>query len=591
MSIHGQNGEPEYLSQGDEQTANQRSPRKAAVLVTVAVLVTGVVGVGAWGVGQFLGGGGPRPDSAVPAGAIAYVALDLDPSAGQKVEALKTMREFPALDKEIGGRDDIRELILGEVQEGCDEVTFAADVEPWLGDRAAFAAVRGADSIAPFLVVQVSDETKAVRGVRALADCVGEQKPGTATVGDYLLVAEDQETADDVAADAKDSPLSEDSEYLAWMDRVGEPGILTAYVAKDGPEALFGMMFGFGYSDTDEAEATPMPPPTSDELPPGMLDELESMSPRELRRNGFERDAKGEIVFRNETLLSTEHPPDEIDPSDEMTDMMDQLYGDFEGLAATIRFADGGLEASLVSKGMNGIGPMWGLPVGLGNGGASRVGELPSDTAAALGLGFSAGWLTEYLDSMDDLMGDMGPSPISARKELERTLGVTVPELETMLGSSVEIAVGPSVTAEALDAGGPEDLRGVDIAARIAGDPVKIEGVLDKLLAKAGPDADVVQVVAGDGMVSVGFDREYAASLLEPGKLGDSAGFREAVPDADGASSVLYVDFNAGNIESLVAGMFGDGDVENIAPLSAVGVSDHTDEDGYSVNRIRLTTD
>jgi hypothetical protein len=173
---------------------------------------------------------------------------------------------------------------------------------------------------------------------------------------------------------------------------------------------------------------------------------------------------------------------------------------------------------------------------------------------------------------------------------LERALGATVSELETMLGSSVSVAVGPSVTADVFDEG-PEALRGADIAARITGDPAKIQAVLDKLLTKAGPEADLVEVVPGDGVVSVGFDREYAASLLEPGKLGDSARFREAVPDADGASSVLYLDFNAGNLESLVAGMFGDGDAENIAPLSAVGVSDDTDEDGYSVNRIRLTTD
>ena len=102
-----------------------------------------VVGVGAWAAVSFLSTGA-QPDEALPSTTLGYVSIDLDPSGAQKIEALKTLNKFPAFKDELGldTDDDIRQRLFEEFEKsaGCG-LDYAKDVEPWLGDRMAVAAV------------------------------------------------------------------------------------------------------------------------------------------------------------------------------------------------------------------------------------------------------------------------------------------------------------------------------------------------------------------------------------------------------------------------------------------------------------------
>ena len=102
--------EPEYL--GSEPAPAPRRPRQR-VLLAGAVLGVAAVGVGGWGMAQLMAGG-DDPSSAVPGIAVGYVAVDLDPSASQKIEALRMLKKFPAIDEELdlGVRDDIRRWVF-----------------------------------------------------------------------------------------------------------------------------------------------------------------------------------------------------------------------------------------------------------------------------------------------------------------------------------------------------------------------------------------------------------------------------------------------------------------------------------------------
>ena len=64
------------------------------VVAGVGVLVLALVGGVTYGVGA-LSGGGSQPESALPSGAVAYLKVDLDPSAGQKVDALPVHAQVP----------------------------------------------------------------------------------------------------------------------------------------------------------------------------------------------------------------------------------------------------------------------------------------------------------------------------------------------------------------------------------------------------------------------------------------------------------------------------------------------------------------
>ena len=74
------------------------------------------MGVGAWAAADFFATGA-QPSEALPAATIGYASIDLDPSGGQKIEALRTLNKFPAFKEELGldADDDIRKALFEEL--------------------------------------------------------------------------------------------------------------------------------------------------------------------------------------------------------------------------------------------------------------------------------------------------------------------------------------------------------------------------------------------------------------------------------------------------------------------------------------------
>ena len=148
-----------------------------------------------------------------------------------------------------------------------------------------------------------------------------------------------------------------------------------------------------------------------------------------------------------------------------------------------------------------------------------------------------------------------------------------------------------------------EDPSRLPIGLRVKGNPDEILPIVDKVRTAIGPDADLLVVESGDGVVAFGVNQDYVAILLESGSLGDDVTFQNAVPDADEASGVLYVNFDAGGgwAQELATSIAGLGDEfsgepatspgENVAPLDALGVSTWVDSEQVQRARFRLTTD
>src|SRR5688572_23716809 len=163
-------GGPEYLDdQGPIETAPANDNRKRLIVLGAIVAGGAVVAGGAWAATSFFATGS-QPAEALPDSTIAYFSVDLDPSGGQKIEAIKTLRKFPAFTDEIDLEtdDDLRERFFEEITKsgGCEGLDYAQDVKPWLGSRAAMAAVDlGEDEPTPVGVVQVTDADQAEDGV------------------------------------------------------------------------------------------------------------------------------------------------------------------------------------------------------------------------------------------------------------------------------------------------------------------------------------------------------------------------------------------------------------------------------------------
>ncbi len=553
-------GEPEYLLSRPEYVGDAApgsdgdragTARKWPVLGAVAVGVAAVVGLGGWGAFALLSGGGAQPADVIPADAVGYVSLDLDPSASQKIEAFKIMKKFPGLEKELGldTTDDMRRLFFDEIKKdaGCKNLDYDSDIKPWIGERMAVAAVPDAKPgfDVPVFALQVSDQDAARTGIGAFYDCVGSDSDegfGFAFSGDYVLVTDSEKRAKAVAVAAAQGSLADDQAFQDWTGEVGEPGILTVYGAPGAP-AYFGAM--------------------QDDLNEG---------------SGYDDDGA-------ELMAESEHSA--------MSEEMRSLYADFEGMAVTVRFDDGAVEAEFAGGG---------LPAGMssvdGNAGPSLA-DLPASTGAALSIGLPEGWLDEWLDSMSGFLSG-GESTEEMLAQAEKDTGLALPEdIETLFGDGVGLSFDADADLEAIfDA---EDLTALPIGLRIAGDSDRILPIIDKVKSAFGPDADILVAEPTEDGVAVGVNPDYVGALAAGGSLGDEESFKGVVPNADDATGALYVNFDAGSgwAEEFANDMSWattDGEKSdssaraNVAPLDALGASTWSDGD-IQRGLFRLTTD
>jgi len=507
--------------------------------VLAALAVGG--GAAAWAAASFFGQGS-QPAEALPASTIGYVSIDLDPSGGQKIAALKLARKFPAFKEKVGLRtdDDLRAWIFKELAADADcKVDFDKDVEPWLGSRAAVAAV-GADDPKSVVVVQTSDRGKAETSLEKLVSCGGDDADSVGWVvdGDWIVLAETEDIAKQVVAEADKGTLADDSDFQSWTDKAGDSGILTAYAAPAAGQVL-------AKEFDDHA-------PADDSSPGAFVDPFGML---------------GACPGLSDSGTSGER--------------MQAQLADFGGAAATLRFADDGVELETVGD-MRAFAGSLGKPTT-----SPVVNTLPADTSVALGFSLPKGWVDSLAARIQGVCGaDVDPEALFA--PLSAATGLDLPgDIDKLFGDSAALAVGPGLDVEGLVNGGdPSDLP---VALKVRGDEDTIAKVAAKLRAAVGAPDAALEPVAGDDGVALGLDETYTAQVAKGGKLGSSDLFTSVVPHADKASGVLFVSFDA--LDDVVGALSsGDDEVgENFAPLRALGISGWTEGDvSHGVFKISL---
>lgn len=522
---------PECLesSAGDVVASDPSSAdnRKRLIALGGVVGVLAVGGAAAWAATSFLGTGA-QPAEALPAKTLGYAAIDLDPSGGQKIEAIKTLRKFPAFKEEIGLEtdDDLRERLFEEITSSgeCEGLDYAADVEPWLGDRAAVAAVDlGADEPAPVMVVQVKDSGAAEEGLATLREtCGGDESAadagGWVVVGDWAVVAEDEATAQQVSDAAEEGNLADDEIFQKWGEEAGDAGIMTMYAAP--------------------------------ELGPFLARMIAS---EDLSGLGADAPSAAEV---------------------------DEALQDFQGAAATLRFSGGSLELEFAGD----AGATSETLMGSSDGG-DAVASLPDDTVAAFGLSFDQGWFTKMVEQV---AASAGQTPEEFLAEMSQVSGLDLPaDAETLVGDAVAVSMGAGFDLESFVNGGPAELP---VGITIEGDPAEIEAVLEKIRPQLGDDADLLVTETTDDTVTISPNAEYRAALAQGGDLGGTKAFASVIEDADDASALVFVNFDAD--DNWLARLAGDDPqiAENLEPLAAFGLSAWRDDD-VSHSLLRLTTD
>ncbi|WP_435201399.1 DUF3352 domain-containing protein [Janibacter sp. GS2] len=234
-------------------------------------------------------------------------------------------------------------------------------------------------------------------------------------------------------------------------------------------------------------------------------------------------------------------------------------------LAMALRFDGPTLELAGRANGL----PDGSVPSGEG----TSVEDLPADTIGAFGVAGLDEALTNAWPQIDSTMEDLvGSDWTRGKDDFTRETGVSLPDdVAKAVGSETTVAVG---------ANGPEP----QIALKTNGD----RAVIDKLVGMdAGGNSGISVKDGKDDTVVVASSDTYADTVGSQGGLGDSDAFEDAVPDADDASTIGYVDVTKA-IEAFGEEL-DDEERKNLEPLSAVGFS-VAGEDDHADFRLRLTT-
>ena len=498
------------------------SGRKRGAVIGGGLLAVALVGGGAAYAVVALGGGGTQPESAIPSSAMAIVKVDLDPSAGQKLDALRFARTFPDLKQALGDSDDPRESLFKALR-AEDQLSgdWATDVAPWLGQRGALAVLPAAapeGEPTPVVVLAITDAGRAEAGLAK----VSKGKAACEVSGEFAICAQDRAVAAKAVADAARSSLADDPTYRKDVAALGEDGIASGWVdlarVVDAAPALSGALGSGG-------------------LTTGLLGSTLAGVGGVGGAAGAGADVKGRYVVALR----------------------------FDGTALDLVGRVEGADLPKLT-------------------GTSGVGDLPAGTLAALGVGGADQAVNEawkQLKATFDTVGDQdGPGMVDQQvAQIKEQFGITIPDdIAAALGSRAVLSLGP-----------PADQDMPAIALRVSGDRptlTKLVGVVDDNGGEFWPP--MAQVNAGSDTV-VATSQIYAEAVAKGSGLAASKVFADAVPDADEAQQVVFVD-----IAALVKAYGGpldmsEADRKNLQSLSALGFSSGRDGSA-STFKVRLTT-
>jgi hypothetical protein len=505
--------------------------RGATIAIVASVVAVVVIAGGGFAAWRFLAGGGPRPAEVLPASTFAVLSVDLDPSGGQKIEAIKTLRKFPSFREHTGVRPDsdvVKAIFDDTVGKECKAVDYADDVKPWIGQRAAIGGVElDKDKPLPAVAVQVKDKGAAGKGMAKLADCAkknGESDFGYTVGDDYAIISDSTAHAKAIEAAGAKNPLSEDAAYQKWTDAAGGSGIMNAFVSQRAATI---------FKDSFSGELESAGPGTSKQL--------------------------------------------------------DDAVADFKGAGASLRFNDGGLELAIAGGGVKQVADK-----NVSDHVAELPKDTAALVAGAIDGKKVADGLQGVFEGLGSIGGVFGGNTTDLEDQVEQQTGLRLPDdLVTLLGDSFSVSVGGDAPADLSAVQSAADVpvgylvRGDDAAVKDVVD--RIQQRLGVRLEDLPATFDTA-----DGKAVLASNPDYAKQLLSKGSLGDSADFKDVVPHADKSPFVLYLSLDNDWSSSLAkaarsTGSKSDKEIaEDIEALKALGVSAWNDgSTGHAL--VRLT--
>ena len=490
------------------------------VVALVAVLIGGI----SYGAASLTGGGGAQPEDALPAGAVAFAKVDLDPAAGQKIDAIRFLRKFPSVRGHLAQNADLRKVLFDAVagDAGWNKVNFAHDVEPWLGQRVGVAAYSptafahgasagGMQSATVVVALQVGDDGKARVGLdRLIAASPGPSKPGYVVKDGYALLAQSKPLAM-AAADAVAKGTMAKSATFASDIKGLDNGIMTFWVDGAAASSLGSVanLYGLGVPRVTGAQGS-------------ALSHARLVS--SLRFDG----------------------PDVL-----------EIAGRVKGSPQI-------------------AGP---------NVAVKGFADLPATTVAAIGVAGGDGVVDGAWKSLRKQV-DTSPTARDAFEaamgQAESQYGLSLPDdIKLLLGSNLVLALdGTGLDQANIQVGARVTTRDPKRADALIG------RLMRQLPAAALGSPTVVHRVTADGYVlaSSGAQADRLTRTSAGKRLGDLDAFRRALPDVNGARFALWLDVHS--LVTPMLGPAGD--MPDLKPIAGLGITATSDGSGNGSFRARL---
>lgn len=523
----------DVLPGGPSPAAAGGRVRRAVIVGAAGLAALGVAGT-AWATVSFLSGGGSQPEDVLPANVIAVAKLDLDPAASQKIAVFRLAQKFPSTADRVTSEDGLKDQLLAALFSDVPDVDYATDVQPWIGDRAAIAAVPVPGEEPQMLAaVAFTDRQKAQDALRGLQADSDDAYFAFSANADYVLLGESQAIVD--AAAGAQEVLADQQRFTSAVDTLDGDQIVTAW------------------ADLDAVWAA-LPEQLRSQAPEQQL-ELAGRVVLGAHASSDAIEVEGRAFgLRTSTLGGT--GIGERAGSDLVQDLPADTVA---ALGVT------GLGAGLVEI-YNSLGEA-GDPFGLAQAGEELGLQLPEDLRAVFGeqTVFAA------FSEADLAARSRTDDPERARAVVEQLVALFSAQSIADEGSAYGYGEGELPPPTAYEELPPEPSPGSETRssslARTAELPADQLRVLDDGLAVGTTATAVDRISSGDG------------------GLGRSPVFRDAVPDVDSAGLVLFVDV-ARALEAGGQKWLGDGN-RDAEQLEAVGFTSSGGENGTF--RLRVT--
>lgn len=495
-------------------------PRRTALFITIALIAVLAIGGGAFAIVRAMSGGGDQPADALPSTTAVYARVDIDPSIGQKLAALELLDGLDPEIRETLESTDLREEFFTSVtagNPGLSGLDYEEDIAPWIGDRLGFGVIPSTDGAEPIVAValQVTDEGAANDAIDTLVTNLG----GAGSIdwffsGDYVVFTEGQQAAT-VEAMVEEGTLADSENFQSDQDDLGDQGIASFWADMDVITQEFG----------DEAAEI---------------------------AGGASPDAGGVVGM----LASGASSP----------------TGDVSAgrVAAAIRLGDNYVEVHGIANGhMEAIA---------GGDSPQVILDLPDDTFAAMSVEHGDQWVELFWN----VFSEAAPDEAAQFQQEGEAEGFSLPgDAATLAGQSAVISAGPNLVDQIMGmnmgTGGGE---APDFAVRVSTEEANRAQELFTSLIGGDQATELPPEVpfrVDDSIYTIGGNQAYVDAVAGGGSLGDTDLFNNAVPGAEGADMIGFV--NLTTVSEDLAQQSGDDPqiTSVIRNLGAVGFSAEVD--------------